>query len=87
MYKKHDTLRYVTFLCTKILTLYKNQDNFRYVFIFKIRTLCVTQFFIEFLKLDEWGGYFYMQKTMHSALYFYMQKTMDFVLRFSIQKY
>ena len=33
LYKKHDTLRYVTFLYTKIQTLRKKQDNLRYVFI------------------------------------------------------
>ena len=32
IYKKHDTLRYVTFLYTKIQTLRKKQDSFRYVF-------------------------------------------------------
>ena len=31
--QKYDTLRYVTFLYTKIQTLGKKQDNFSYVFI------------------------------------------------------
>ena len=33
--KKHDTLGYVKFLNTKIQTLRKNQDNLRYIFIYK----------------------------------------------------
>ena len=61
IYKKHDTLRYVKVLYTKSQTLRKKKDNLRYVFIYKIWTLCVTQFFIKFLKLAE-GGVFYMEK-------------------------
>ena len=35
----------------------KKQDNLRYVFLFtKSLTLCVTQFFVGFLKLAEGGG-------------------------------
>ena len=39
IYKKHDTLRYVTFLYTKSLTIRKKQDNLWYVFIQKSGTL------------------------------------------------
>ena len=54
--QKHDTLRYVTFLYTKSLTLRKKQDNLCYVFLYtKILTLCVTRFFMEFLKMAEGG--------------------------------
>ena len=35
IYKKPDTLRYVTFLYTKSHILRKKQDNFYYVFIYK----------------------------------------------------
>ena len=35
IYKKHNTFRYVMFLYTKIQTLFKNQDNFRSVFLLK----------------------------------------------------
>ena len=36
IYKKNnDSLRYVTFLYTKIWTLPKNQDNLCYIFIYK----------------------------------------------------
>ena len=35
IYKKHETLRYVTFLYTKIQALRKKQDILRYVFIYK----------------------------------------------------
>ena len=58
IYKKHDTLRYVTFLYTKSQTLRKKQDNLRYVLYTKIRQFCVTRFFIEFLKFAEGGGTF-----------------------------
>ena len=52
----HFSLRDV-FVCTKIQTLRKKKDNLRYVYLYiKIPTLCVTQFFIGFLKLAEGGG-------------------------------
>ena len=73
IYKKYDTLCYVTFLYTKGETHRKKQDNLRYLFNTKIQTLCVTQFLIEFLKLAEAGGYFYLKKK-HFALHFYKQK-------------
>ena len=44
------------------------------------------QFLIQFLKLAEGGGHFYMQKTMHFVLHFYMKKNMHFYLRFYVQK-
>ena len=56
IYKKHDTLRQVTFLYTKSQTLRKKQNNLRYVLYTKIRHFCVTRFFIEFLKFAEGGG-------------------------------
>ena len=79
-HKKHDTLRYVTFLYTKSRTLRKKQDNSHCVFIYKIWTL------IEFFKLAEVGGTFYIQNSMHYTLYFYMGKIVHFALRFYIQK-
>ena len=39
IFKKHDTLRYVTFLYTKSKTLRKKQDNLLYVFIYKTPAL------------------------------------------------
>ena len=54
--KKHDNLRYVTFLYTKIQTLCKKQDNLRYVLYTKLPTLRVTHGFSESLKLVEGGG-------------------------------
>ena len=60
IYKNHDTLGYATFIYIKSRTLLKNQDNLRSVFIYKIWTLCVTRFLIEFLKLAEVGGNFYI---------------------------
>ena len=70
---------------TKSQTLRKKKDNLRYVFIYKIWTLCVTQFFIKFLKLAE-GGVFYMEKTIHFTLHFYTQKPIHFPLRLYIYK-
>ena len=53
--KKHETLRYVTFLYTKILTLYKKQDNLRYIYIYKNPdTLRYTIFYWIFE--IGWGG-------------------------------
>ena len=57
MKKNFDTFRYVTFLCTKIHTLRKKQENVCDVFYKKIRTLSFTLLFIEFMKFGvEWGG-------------------------------
>ena len=92
IYKKHHTLGYVTFLYTKRYKLRKNQDNLRYVFIYKNPTLCVPRFFIEFLKFAEGGdiNYFkynalvlrcYIQSALHYALHFNIPKTMHFSLR------
>ena len=52
----------------------------------KIWTLCVTQFFIEFLKLAVGGGHFYMQKNA-LCITFYMQRTIHLALRFYIEKF
>ena len=55
IHKKHNTLRYVTFLNTKSRHFAKIKTICVTV-LFKTRlTLCVTQFFIEFLKLAEGG--------------------------------
>ena len=51
----------------------------------KIRTLCVTNFFIEVLKLVEEGAFLYA-KNNALCVYFYAKKIMDFALRFYIQK-
>ena len=48
----------------------------------KIWTLCITQFFIGFLKLVEDGGIFMNKKQCTLRQIFYMQKTMQFTLRF-----
>ena len=84
--KNHDILRYVTFSYPKNQKLCKKQNNCVTFLYTKIWTLCVTQFFIEFLKLAEGGRPFYMQITMHFALYFNIQKTMHFASHFYIQK-
>ena len=61
------------FIYTKIQTL-KKIRQFALCLYAKIQTLCVSQFFIEFLKLADGGGGGYMQKTNHFVLHFYMQK-------------
>ena len=54
LYKKHDTLRYVTFLYTKSQTLCKNQDNFRYVCVYKKQD---TLRYVIFHEIFEVGIY------------------------------
>ena len=85
IYKKHDALRYVTFLFTKIQTVRKKQDNLRYVFIYKNPELCVTWFFIEFLKCSEGGGGIYLFKKGTLRDIFILKK-MHFVLSCYIQR-
>ena len=53
IYKNYVTFCYVMFIYTKIQTLRKKQDNLHNFFMFKIWTLCVMRFFMEFLKLVE----------------------------------
>ena len=50
IYKKHDTLRYVTFLCTKARHFTKSKTIWDTLLYTKIRHFCVTRFFIEFFK-------------------------------------
>ena len=66
IYKNHDTLRHMTFYIENLDTFTKSKTICVTFFNTKIRTLCVKQFFIEFLKSAEVGGHFYMQK--NSAL-------------------
>ena len=60
--KKHDTLRYVALLYTKSRQFAKSKKFCVTMLYTKSQTLCITQFFMKFLKLAEWGGHFYMQK-------------------------
>ena len=97
IYKKHDTLRYVTFY-TKSQTLRKKQDNFRFVFfIYKNSDTLHYAILMEFLNLAEGGGNFinkkqctlrqkFICKKMHLALRFYIQKSRHFVSHFYMQK-
>ena len=57
IYKKHDTLRSVTFYIQKARHFEKKQYHLRYVLYTKIRHFCVTRFFIEFLKFAEGGAF------------------------------
>ena len=83
LYKKHDTLRYVKFLYTKIQTLCK---NLRYVFIYKKLDTLRYVIFHGIFEIGGGGGHFYILKTMHFVLHFYMQKKLHFALSFYIQK-
>ena len=72
IYKNQDTLRYVTFLYTKIQALRKKQDNFRYVFLYtKSLTLCVTQFFMKFLKMAQGGAFLSTKNNALSVTFLY----------------
>ena len=83
--KKNDTLRYVKFIYTKSQTLCKKQDNLRYVFIYKNPALCVTRFFIEFLKFTEGGDIYFFEKLCTFRDIFILKK--QITLRyFAIQK-
>ena len=86
IHKKHDTLRYMTFLYTKIQTRRKKQDNLRYVLIYKNRTLYVTRFFIEFLKLVEGGGIFICKKNSLCVTFLY-RKNNALCIKFFTQKW
>ena len=61
-YKKCDILRYVNFLYAKSRNFEKARQFALRFFNTKSLTLCVTQFFMEFLKLLEGGWHFYMKK-------------------------
>ena len=86
IYKNHDTLRYVTFLYTKIQTIRKKQDNMCYVFMYKNTDTLRYAILHGIFEIGRGGrGHFHMQK-IHFVLHFYTQKTMYFPLRF-IQRY
>ena len=56
------------------MILRKKQDNLPYILMYKKPALCVTRFFIEFLKFAKGGGHLLIKKTMHFVLYFYIEK-------------
>ena len=51
-------------LYTKSMTLRKNQDKLRYVFVYKSQDTLRYAIFIEFLKLAEGGGHFYIHQIL-----------------------
>ena len=61
-YKKHNNLRYVTFLYTQIQTLSKKQDNLRYIFIYKNPDTLRYSIFHRIFEIDGGGGIFMNQK-------------------------
>ena len=66
IYKKHDILRYVTFLYTKARHFAKSKKMFDTFSDTKIWHFCVTRFFIEFLKIAEGGGTFIFIKKQYT---------------------
>ena len=87
IYKKHDTLRYVMFLHTKSITLYKKQDNLRCVYIYIYLDTSRYVVFIGFLKLAEGVGgvgvickknctlnYIFIYKKQYTLRYVYIYK-------------
>ena len=56
IYKKLEKCE--TLLYTKIQTLFKKQDNLRYVFIYKNPDLCVTRFLLNFRNWRRGEGIF-----------------------------
>ena len=99
IYKKHDTLRYVTFLYTKFRNFAKSKTIFTTFLYTKIRTLCGTRFLLDFWNWRRGGGgvflysknnalcvIFLMQKTIYFALRFYVQKSRHFALHLYMQK-
>ena len=62
IYKKHNTLRYVTFLHTKTLTLRKKQDNLRFIFIYKIPDTLSYAIFHGIIEIVGGGGTFLYPK-------------------------
>ena len=62
IYKKHDTLRYVTFLYAKSWTLHKKQDNLRYVFIYKNLALLRYAIFYWIFEICGEGGIYLFKK-------------------------
>ena len=62
IYKKHDTLRNVKFLYTKIWTLSKKKDNLRFVFIYKNPSLLRYAIFNWIFEICGGGGHLFVKK-------------------------
>ena len=74
IYKNHDTLRYGTFLYTKIQRLRKKQDNLPYVFIYKNPDNLRYAIFHGIFKIGGGGkGEFSYAKINALCVTFYMQ--------------
>ena len=74
IYKKHDNLHYVTFLCTNSQTLRKKQDNLRFVFMYKnADTLLYVVFHWIFW---NWlmGRYIFIFEKQYTLRYIFMCK-------------
>ena len=73
--QKHDTLFQVTFLYIQKAGYFAESKTIYVTFVCtKSGTLCLTWFFIIFLKLAQGGREFFILKTMHFSLHFYLQK-------------
>ena len=87
VYKKHDTLRYVTFLYTKSQTLFKKQDNLRYVFIYKKPDTLWHAIFNGIFEIGGGGGTFLCAKQNSLCVTFlYAKNVTQSVRRFYIKR-
>ena len=62
IFKKHDTLRYVTFIYSKSMTLRKKQDNLLSFLYTQIRHFSVTRFFHWIFEICGGGGYLFLKR-------------------------
>ena len=84
-YKNHDTLRYGTELYTKSQTFRKNQDNLRYIFIYKnLDTLQNTIFHMIF-EIEGGRGRFIYKKQC-TLRYIFIQKNNALCIMFYFLK-
>ena len=82
LYKKHETLRYMTFLYTKSQTLRKNQDNLRHVFIYKNLDTLYCTIFLWIFEIGGGGEIFLYAKNNAFCFTFFFQKRMHLPLCF-----
>ena len=76
IYKKHDTLHYVTFLYTKSWTLRKKKDNLRYVFIYKKSGhFTLRDFSLNFWNWRKGGTFLYAKNKSLCVIFLYAKKS------------
>ena len=85
VYKKDDTLCYMTFLYTKIQPLRKKQDNLRYIFVYKKPDTLRCMIFHGTFEIGRGvgGAFLYSKNNAHCVTFSYLKK-IHLVLRFCI---